>query len=79
MADNQIMHLGPRTTLTPAMREVLELLREGYSDQEAAAELGISQQAVANRIARTLDALAVSNRWQAALAYERVREERGGE
>lgn len=58
--------------LTPAQRRVLQLVNEGRSDKEVAAELGIAIPTVKHHVHSILAKLGVSRRGQAAAIYRRT-------
>lgn len=57
----------PRTSLTPREREVLQLVTEGRTNREIAAELKISPGTVKNHVEHIIAKLDVSDRTQAAV------------
>jgi two-component system, NarL family, nitrate/nitrite response regulator NarL len=57
--------------LTPREREVASLLREGRSNREIAARLGIEMPTVKNHVRRVLDKLGVAGRAEAAAVLAR--------
>ena len=67
---------GPRTPdvlpvpLTPRERDVLQLLTEGFSNQQIARRLFITESTVSVHVSHIIAKLGVSNRLQAAAAAE---------
>jgi len=53
--------------LTPREREILRLVAQGASNQEIAAELGIAEKTVRNRLSTIFTKLHLNNRTQAAI------------
>jgi RNA polymerase sigma factor (sigma-70 family) len=58
--------------LTPRGRQILNLIARGWSNQEIAAELGVSRGTVKNQVSRLLEKLDVSDRTQAAAKAVRM-------
>ena len=69
---------GPRTPdslpvpLTPRERDVLQILTEGFSNQQIARRLFISESTVSVHVSHVIAKLGVSNRLQAAAAANRL-------
>jgi len=57
--------------LTPRQEQVAELLKQGYSDKEIAARLGVSPRTASRHVDGILRRLGVDNRVQAAVAIYR--------
>jgi DNA-binding NarL/FixJ family response regulator len=57
--------VGPPTTITPRMREVLALMADGKTNREIAYELGLSPFTVKNYIERIFERLGALDRVQA--------------
>ena len=70
--------VGPRTPdslpvpLTPRERDVLQILTEGFSNQQIARRLFISESTVSVHVSHVIAKLGVSNRLQAAAAATRL-------
>ncbi len=60
----------PPESLTPAEREVAELVVEGLSNREIAARRGASTKTVANQLRRIYQKLGVSSRFELAARLE---------
>jgi DNA-binding NarL/FixJ family response regulator len=83
---SRILHLtagGLSATPTPTIegltereRQVLALLADGQSNAQIARQLELSHKTVQNYVSRILDKLQVTDRTQAALLAQRLREER---
>ena len=58
--------------LTPRERDVLQILTEGFSNQQIARRLFISESTVSVHVSHILAKLGVSNRLQAAAAAQRL-------
>ncbi|MBU2667876.1 helix-turn-helix transcriptional regulator [Actinoplanes bogorensis] len=58
----------PRITLSNRERELVALLSQGHTDQEAADRLGISPRTVTGLVRGLMDRLGVDNRFQLGLA-----------
>ena len=58
--------------LTPRERQIVNLIARGWSNQEIAAELGVSRGNVKNQVSRLLEKLDVSDRTQAAAKAVRL-------
>jgi two-component system, NarL family, nitrate/nitrite response regulator NarL len=69
---------GDDTGLTPREREVLELIRDGKSNQEIAGELVIEVSTVKNHVHNILEKLRVKDRAQAAACFAQRPLERTG-
>ena len=65
----------PREQLTPREREVLELIGRGLSNKRIALELGVSEKTVKTHVGHLLAKLGVTDRTQAALWWQRRREQ----
>ena len=62
----------PLTELTPRERDVLQILTKGYSNQQIARRLFISESTVSVHVSHIIAKLGVSNRLQAAAAAHRL-------
>ena len=58
--------------LTPRERDVLQILTEGFSNQQIARRLFISESTVSVHVSHIIAKLGVSNRLQAAAAAQRL-------
>ena len=58
----------PRISLSNRERELVALLSQGRTDQEAAERLGISPRSVTGLVRGLMDRLGVDNRFQLGLA-----------
>jgi len=58
--------------LTPRERDVLQILTQGFSNQQIARRLYISESTVSVHVSHILAKLGVSNRLQAAAAAQRL-------
>ncbi|WP_433303985.1 helix-turn-helix domain-containing protein [Actinoplanes sp. CA-030573] len=64
----------PRIILSERERELVSLLSQGHTDQEAAEHLGISPRSVTYLLRALMDRLGVDNRFQLGLALGLLRE-----
>ena len=63
----------PRITLSERERELVSLLSQGHTDQEAAKRLGVSPRSVTNLVRGLMDRFGVDNRFQLGLALGLLR------
>jgi DNA-binding NarL/FixJ family response regulator len=62
--------------LTPRQRQVLELMAEGYSNQQIAEKLFLSENTVKHHVSAILNVLEVKSRTQAVIKMKEIREKR---
>ncbi len=67
---------GPVATLTPRLRELLELLAQGRDNSQIAATMGLSEKTVRNQVSTLFDRLGVQSR---AMAIVMAREQGFGQ
>lgn len=60
--------------LTPRQQQILDLLAHGLTNGEIARSLGLAEQTVKNHVTRLMRQLGVTNRAQAALRRQRLRQ-----